>query len=133
MKLQTSSHPVSALICAAALFSFIPSGAQPAPPADESAEPQEAPALAAAAPTPHQALCAQLGLRVGRTYEFMIAGGEQIHYWTIRSLGANGWILAKDSRYSSTWVNLSQVTAVTPLSLKTKSTSERPLKPNRVR
>ena len=133
MKLQTSFHPVPALILAAALFSFMPGGAEPAAPAGEPVAATEASALAAPAPTPHQALCAQLGLKVGGTYEFMIAGGEQIHYWTVRSLGANGWILAKDSRYSSTWVNLSQVTAVTPLSLRAKSTAERPLKPNRVR
>jgi hypothetical protein len=132
MKLETSFHPVSAMIVAATLFASMTSGAEPAAPAGEPALPKEA-ALAAPAPTPHQALCAQLGLRVGGTYEFMIAGGDQFHYWTVRSLGANGWILAKDSRYASTWVNLSQVTAVTPLSLRTKSTAERPLKPNRAR
>jgi hypothetical protein len=133
MKPETSFHPVTALICAAALFSFMPCKAEPAPPANQTAAPTEAPPHAVAAPAPHEALCAQLGLKVGRTYEFMIAGGEQIHYWTIRSLGANGWILAKDSRYPSTWVNLSQVTAVTPLSLKAKSTVARPPKPNQAR
>jgi hypothetical protein len=56
----------------------------------------------------HLKLCAQLGLKVGLTYEFMVFNNEEVHYWTIRSLGARGWILVKDSRYPETWLNLSQ-------------------------
>jgi hypothetical protein len=80
---------------------------------------------------PHLTLCAMLGLKVGRTYEFMLTGNEEVHYWTIRSLGANGWILAKDSRYPATWVNLSQIIAVTPLPV--RLAQERPKKANRDR
>ncbi len=94
-------------------------------------EPAAEMAPAPAVTTPHLALCAMLGLQVGRTYEFMLTGNEEVHYWTIRSLGANGWILAKDSRYPATWVNLSQVIAITPLPL--KLSEERPKKPNRDR
>lgn len=66
----------------------------------------------------HLKLCAQLGLKAGNTYEFMISGNEEVHYWTIRSLGAKGWILVKDSRYPGTWLNLSRVIAVTPVNVK---------------
>jgi hypothetical protein len=80
---------------------------------------------------PHKALCATLGLRVGGTYEFMLSGNNEIHYWQIRSLGANGWILTKDSRHPATWVNLSQIIAITPLNV--RPGEERPKKPNRER
>jgi hypothetical protein len=89
--------------------------------------------VAPAATNRHLKLCAMLGLKVGRTYEFMITGNEGVHYWQIRSLGANGWILAKDSRYPATWVNLSQVIAVTPLELRPTEAQVRPKKPNRER
>ena len=88
---------------------------------------------APAATNRHLKLCAMLGLKVGRTYEFMLTGNDQVHYWQIRSLGANGWILAKDSRYPATWVNLSQVIAVTPLELKPTEGLVRPKKPSRER
>ncbi len=100
-------------------------------PEDESA-PEAAPARAAAATSPHLKLCAQLGLRVGGRYEFLLTGNEEVHYWEIRSLGANGWILTKDSRYPSTWVNLSQVIAITPFNNNAPA-EERPKKPNRER
>lgn len=77
----------------------------------------------------HLRLCAMLGLTVGSRYEFMLSGNEELHYWQVVSLGANGWILAKDSRYPATWVNLSQVTAVTRLP--TNPVGERPKKTNR--
>lgn len=93
-------------------------------------EPEAARAPAAAATSKHLKLCAQLGLKVGRTYEFMLTGNEEVHYWQIRSLGANGWILAKDSRYPATWVNLSQVIAIIPLS-NSPAAAERAKKPNR--
>ncbi len=96
----------------------------------EIAPPAEEPA-AAAVTNPHLALCAMLGLQVCRSYEFMLTGNQEIHYWTIRSLGANGWILAKDTRYPATWVNLSQIIAVSPLIF--KMSEERPKKPNRAR
>lgn len=85
-----------------------------------SAEPGSGPPAASlassAAPTNrHTKLCQQLGLKPGRTYEFMISGNEEVHYWTVRSLGAKGWILVKDSRYPETWLNLSRVIAVTPV------------------
>lgn len=79
----------------------------------------------------HLALCAMLGLQVGRTYEFVISDNTDVHYWTIRSLGDKGWILVKDSRYPATWVNLSQVIAVTPIFF--NESSERPKKANRTR
>ena len=43
------------------------------------AEPEAARAPAAAATSKHQKLCAQLGLKVGRTYEFMLTGNEEVH------------------------------------------------------
>jgi hypothetical protein len=95
------------------------------------AETAPAPEPAPAAGKRHLELCAMLGLKVGRTYEFMLTGNEQFHYWQIRSLGANGWILAKDARYPATWVNLSQVIAVTPID--PKPAAERPKKANRER
>ncbi len=81
--------------------------------------------------TRHLALCAMLGLQVGRTYEFVISNNNDVHYWTIRSLGDKGWILARDSRYAATWVNLSQVIAVTPVYF--NEATERPKKANRTR
>jgi hypothetical protein len=72
-----------------------------------------------------------LGLKVGRTYEFRLSHHDGVHYWQIRSLGADGWILARDANSSGTWVNLSQVIAVT--ALPTPKSAERPIKPNRVR
>jgi len=102
--------------------------AQPAP--LEAADAAKIAPVAEAAPSSkHLKLCAMLGLKVGRTYEFMLTGNEEIHYWQVVSLGGNGWILAKDSRYPATWVNLSQVIAITQLPL-TKQ-AERPKKPNR--
>jgi hypothetical protein len=93
----------------------------------------KATATAPAATNRHLKLCAMLGLKVGRTYEFMLSGNDQVHYWQVRSLGANGWILAKDARYPATWVNLSQVTAVTLIELKPTEALVRPKKPNRER
>lgn len=92
---------------------------------------QDVSALAPEMISKHLRLCAQLGLKVGRTYEFMIFNNEEVHYWTIRSLGANGWILVKDSRHLETWLNLSQVIAVSPAYL--SAPEERPKKPNRSR
>jgi hypothetical protein len=77
----------------------------------------------------HLMLCAMLGLKVGSNYEFMLTGNDGLHYWQIVSLGGNGWILARDSRYPATWVNLSQVIAVTPIPL--RPGEERPKKSNR--
>ena len=77
----------------------------------------------------HLKLCAMLGLKVGLTYEFLLTGNEEIHFWEVRSLGANGWILARDSRSPATWVNLSQIIAITPII--TKESPLRPKKPNR--
>lgn len=101
-----------------------------APPPDAAVE--EDSAAAASAKKRHLALCAMLGLKVGGTYEFMIAGNEEVHYWKIPSLGNHGWILARDSRHAATWVNLSRVIAVTPVNMRMSAT-ERPLKPNRAR
>lgn len=97
------------------------------PAAEQEPEAAKAPA---AASSKHLKLCAQLGLKVGRTYEFMLTGNEEVHYWQVRSLGENGWILAKDSRYPATWVNLSQVIAITPLT-GSPAHAEREKKPNR--
>ncbi|RYD22589.1 MAG: hypothetical protein EOP88_07465 [Verrucomicrobiaceae bacterium] len=102
----------------------------PAQAAEEETAPEAARAPAASATTKHLKLCAQLGLKVGRTYEFMLTGNEEVHYWQIRSLGESGWILAKDSRYPATWVNLSQVIAITPL-INNAPSAERAKKPNR--
>lgn len=95
----------------------------PAPTATETQAP------AAAAKTRHLKLCEMLGLQVGRTYEFRLSDNDGVHYWQIRSLGADGWILARDANSSGTWVNLSQVIAVT--ALPTPKAAERPMKPNR--
>ncbi len=66
-------------------------GAEPAgaPVRENSASPHSAgqARAAAAGNSRHRALCAMLGLKVGRTYEFMISGNNEVHYWTIRSLG----------------------------------------------
>jgi hypothetical protein len=102
--------------------------AQPEPPAVAA---ESAPAAEPAPTSKHLKLCAMLGLKVGRTYEFLLTGNEEIHYWQIRSLGEDGWILAKDARYPATWVNLSQVIAITPLPITRQA--ERPKKPNRDR
>ena len=101
-----------------------------APASEPAPEAAEAPAPAAAT-SKHLRLCAQLGLKVGGRYEFLLTGNEEVHYWEIRSLGANGWVLAKDSRYPATWVNLSQVIAITPFN--GTAAGERPKKPNRER
>jgi hypothetical protein len=98
---------------AAALLSPLVS-AEPAAPAE--ARSHAAPASDKT--SRHLKLCAQLGLTPGGTYEFMISGNEEVHYWTVRSLGAKGWILVKDSRYPETWLNLSRVIAVTPVNLR---------------
>lgn len=94
--------------------------------------PEAAQAPAAATTSKHLKLCAQLGLRVGGRYEFMLTGNDEVHYWEIRSLGADGWILARDSRYSATWVNLAQVIAITPIYARAAK-EEREKKPNRDR
>lgn len=90
---------------------------------------QAAPEVVPAKTNPHLKLCEMLGLRVGLTYEFMIEGNSDVHYWTIRSLGGRGWIFVKDSRYPATWVNLSRIVAVSPVNA--RFTPERPKKPNR--
>ena len=99
----------------------------------ETAKPSaaETTAAAPARSNPHLRLCAQLGLKAGRTYEFMIFNNEEVHYWTILSLGAKGWIRVKDSRHPESWLNLSQVIAVTPVTF--SAAPERPRKPNRTR
>ena len=107
-------------------------GAQPAE--DQTAEDPVIEATQDVVPaktSSHLKLCAQLGLKVGWTYEFMISGNDESHYWTIRSLGAGGWILVKDSRYAATWLNLSRVIALTPVGI--GPVAERPKKPNRLR
>ncbi len=63
----------------------------------------------------HLKLCALLGLKVGSVYEFRLNGNSEFHYWEVSSLGDNGWILAKDSSPSKTWVNLSQIISITPV------------------
>lgn len=93
------------------------------PPPQESPDPS--------ATNAHLRLCAMLGLKEGRTYMFRIASTDNVHYWTVRSLGARGWILARDSYTTETWVNLSQVISVTPIASRTSA--ERPAKPNRAR
>jgi hypothetical protein len=100
-----------------------------APASDPAPEAAKTPA---AATNKHLKLCAQLGLKVGGRYEFLLTGNEELHYWEIRSLGANGWILAKDSLHPATWVNLSHVIAITPFSNNAAS-GERPKKANRDR
>lgn len=93
----------------------------------------DAPAAEAASQktSAHLRLCEQLGLKVGQTYVFLIEGNDEYHYWTIRSLGARGWVLVSDSIHPKTWLNLSRVIAVTPAFL--NSPEERPRKPNRAR
>ena len=100
---------------------------EPAP----ASAPQPAAEVTPPATNNHLKLCEMLGLKEGRTYEFIISNNEDVHYWTIRSLGARGWILVKDSRYPATWLNLSQVIAVTPIGL--NPAAERAKKPNRAR
>jgi hypothetical protein len=103
------------------------------------AQPEAAPAVmaeaaqatASSAGARHLKLCEMLGLKVGRTYEFRLAANDGVHYWQVRSLGADGWILARDANSPGTWVNLSQVIAVTPLPAPKQA--ERPMKPNRAR
>lgn len=73
------------------------------------------PAKAAAAPkTKHVRLCEQLGLKVGKQYVIRLEA-EKFHYYQVRSLGANGWVLMKDSNSSNIWLNLSQVISITPV------------------
>ncbi|RYD42007.1 MAG: hypothetical protein EOP85_11820 [Verrucomicrobiaceae bacterium] len=100
------------------------------PSGETETSPAAAPAKAET--TKHRRLCAQLGLKVGGRYEFMLTGNEEVHYWEVRSLGANGWILTKDSRYPATWVNLSQVIAITPFH-NNAAPETRPVKANRAR
>lgn len=72
------------------------------------------PSKAAAAPkSKHVRLCEQLGLKVGKQYIVRLEA-EKFHYYQVRSLGANGWILVKDSNSSNIWLNLSQVISITP-------------------
>ena len=105
---------ISKTSCAIASALVILQGAALSQPAamPENAE-AAASAPAAAGANKHLKLCQMLGLKVNSRYEFMIAGNEY-HYWEVRSLGANGWIQVRDSRHASSWVNLSQVIAVTP-------------------
>lgn len=94
-----------------------------------TAEAAKAPAVVPS--TRHLKLCEMLGLKVGRTYQFRLSANDGVHYWQVRSLGTDGWILARDANSSGTWVNLSQVIAVT--ALPTPKSAERPMKPNRAR
>ena len=90
-----------------------------------SAQVADEPAAAEAAsePTPsapaatsaHQKLCAMLGLKVGERYVFQLGGNDEYHFWEVKSLGGSGWILARDSQSAATWVNLSRITAITPI------------------
>lgn len=129
MKTYQTLASLAVVACAAAL---IPLSVRAEPAAGEpAAEAESAPAPASN--KRHLELCEMLGLQVGRTYEFMLTGNNELHYWQVRSLGAKGWILAKDSRYPATWVNLSQVIAVTPLDVRAAQPQERPKKPNRTR
>jgi len=113
-------------LAGAALAAFLSTGL-PASAQQAAPEPAEEAAPTPAATNAHLQLCSMLGIRVGGRYEFQLGGGE-LHYWEVRSLGANGWILAKDSRFNATWVNLSQVISVTNIP---KPNAPRPEKPNR--
>ncbi len=115
---------VTSFLLIAATLSFAVVSAQPLAPG-----PLPSPAPAAEKSNSHLKLCAQLGLKVGRTYEMMSFNNEEVHYWTIRSLGGRGWILVEDSRHSETWLNLSQLIAVTPVTF--KPSPARPEKSNR--
>ncbi|MES2474493.1 MAG: hypothetical protein V4640_01840 [Verrucomicrobiota bacterium] len=127
MKTYPKMMTIGLLVWAAMQGSTMVKAQPAADPAVEETVAEAAPEVA----TAHLKLCTQLGLKVGWTYEFMIAGNDEVHYWTVRSLGARGWILVKDSRYAATWLNLSRVIAVSAVS--SGSAPERPVKPNRAR
>ncbi len=97
------------------LSTSLPVSAQVADePAAAEAASEPAPS-AAAATSAHQKLCAMLGLKVGGRYVFQLEGNDEYHFWEVKSLGGNGWILAKDSLSEATWVNLSGIVAIKPI------------------
>lgn len=116
------TYPKLALAAVALILLQSPAFTQSVPEAVKEAEISTPAKL-----TRHQKLCAQLGLRVNGRYEFRLTG-DQVHYYEIRSLGANGWILAKGYNYPDAWVNLSQVISVTLVP--SKAFVARPAKPN---
>ncbi len=120
----------TALFAASAILLASPALLAESPARDATAETSREPA--AAARNKHQKLCDQLGLYVGSRYEFMLTGNDEVHYWEIRSLGANGWIQVRDSRYLVTWVNLSQIIAISKIS-SSPASEARPKKANRER
>lgn len=92
-------------------FALTPTlSANPAAPAPKSA--------AKAAPkkkTPHQKLCAMLGLEPGKRYEMLLQPGN-MYYYQVKELGANGWVKMQGfNNAPDQWVNLSQVISISPI------------------